>query len=103
AGDLVLLNGTAHHLQDHEFESLVAACAGTRGLILSDHARDSATPSWSLAMQRMDRGRHVRDLGAMKSLAGLRLVELSRFPIGVLGFPVWDYFAAAYHPDKGSR
>lgn len=97
-GDVVLLNGTAHHLDDPEFESLVGVCAGTRGLVLCDHARDSATPIWSRMMQRLDRGRHVRDLDPLRGLSGLRLLELSRFPIRVLGLPIWDYFAAAYHP-----
>ena len=98
SSDLVLLNGVAHHLNDREFQSIVQACSTTRGLLLCDHARDAATPMRSRMMQRMDRGRHVRNLDVMRRLSGLRLLELSRFPIKVLGLPVWDYFAAAYHP-----
>lgn len=97
--DIVIVNGTAHHLDDAEFESLMSAARGAAGAIVCDHARDESTPMRSRFLQSIDRGRHVRPCSVFASLAGWRRLETVRFPIRIAGLAAWDYFASAYRPE----
>lgn len=99
ARDVVIVNGTAHHLDDVEFESLLAAARGAAGVIVCDHARDETTSARSRFLQSIDRGRHVRDFSVFASLAGWRRLETTRFPIRIAGIAAWDYFASAYRAE----
>jgi hypothetical protein len=99
-GDIVVLNGVAHHLDDAEFKDTTLACVAVKGLIICDHARDQATPTRSRLMQRLDRGRHVRDLDRLVGIHGMRCLETRRFPIRLAGIAMWDYFAAAFKPEQ---
>lgn len=99
ARDVVVVNGTAHHLDDAEFASLLSAARRATGVVVCDHARDESTPARSRLLQSLDRGRHVRDFSAFASLAGWRRLETIRFPIRIAGIAAWDYFASAYRPE----
>ena len=98
--DIVVLNGVAHHLDDAEFKDATQACVAAKGLIICDHARDHATSTPSRLMQRLDRGRHVRDLDRLLDIHGMRCLETRRFPIRLGGIAVWDYVAAAFKPEQ---
>ena len=98
ARDIVIVNGTAHHLDDTEFESLMSMAQGAEGVIVCDHARDESTPIQSRLLQSLDRGRHVRSFSEFTSVAGWHLLETVRFPIRIAGVVAWDYFASAYQP-----
>jgi SAM-dependent methyltransferase len=100
AGDVVVLNGVAHHLDDAEFELVASACRDTAGLVVCDHARDGSTPVLSRALQALDRGRYVRSIGRLASVPGMTSVEIRRFPIRVAGIAVWDYLAVAFRPNR---
>lgn len=99
ARDILVVNGTAHHLDDAEFGSLMSVARGAAGAIVCDHARDGSTPMRSRFLQSIDRGRHVRPCSVFASLAGWRRLEMVRFPIRVAGVVAWDYFASAYRPE----
>lgn len=99
ARDVVIVNGTAHHLDDAEFDRLLSDARRAVGTIVCDHALDEATPTRSRFLQSIDRGRHVRRFSTYASLSGWRTLETIRFPIRVAGIAAWDYFATAYRPE----
>jgi SAM-dependent methyltransferase len=101
-GDVVVLNGVAHHMEDQELRTAVDAARGGRALIVADHwnspGRLSAVTRW---LQARDRGKRVRAYSAFEQLEGFTLVSSRIFPIGPWDLPAWIYFCNHYRPGNG--
>ena len=99
AGDVTVLNGVAHHLEDAELADVVEAAASGHALIICDHYRApgalSRVARW---LQDHDRGRFVRDYGRFEELPGYRLIREELFPIPSARLPLWPYFCNSYRP-----
>jgi SAM-dependent methyltransferase len=100
--DVVVLNGVAHHLDDADFRSAVAAAGAARALVIADHwRRDGELSRVTRWLQAQDRGKAVRDYAAFERLPGFELVSSQVFGIGPLGSRLWVYFCNRYRPSSG--
>jgi SAM-dependent methyltransferase len=96
-GDVVVLNGVAHHLSGDLFEETLEAARGARALVLCDHLRlDGKTHALARFLQDRDQGKFVRPYSALLSPPGFVLRSSEFFPIGPLGMPFWTYFCNVY-------
>lgn len=102
-GDVVVLNGVAHHLADAELSDLLAAARPCRALVVSDHwYRPGGVSALNRWLQEHDRGRFVRDYAYFEALPGFALECSEVFAIGPLGTRLWLYFCNGYR-SEGSR
>jgi SAM-dependent methyltransferase len=84
-GDVVVINGVAHHLADDEFFGLVARGNACRALIVLDHwHRPRTTPRLTRTLQVLDRGKFVREDGFFETLSAYRLERSDVFPVNLL-------------------
>lgn len=98
-GDVVVLNGVAHHLDDTSLHSCLAAAANAAGLVICDHWRDqAATVGITRWLQNHDKGRHVRSHEFFSRLPGFACCHHEQFWIGPVGLRLWSYFCNAYRP-----
>jgi SAM-dependent methyltransferase len=96
-GDVVVLNGVAHHLGGDLFAKTLEAARGARALVLCDHLRlDGTTHPLATFLQNRDQGKFVRSYEELKSPAGFLLRSSEFFPIGPFGMPWWTYFCNVY-------
>ena len=96
-GDVVVLNGVAHHLDDELFAATLEAARGARALVLCDHLRlEGKTHPLATFLQNRDRGQFVRPYEDLGSPAGFVLRSSEFFGIGPLGMPWWTYFCNVY-------
>jgi SAM-dependent methyltransferase len=96
-GDVVALNGVAHHLSANLLEKTLEAARGGRGLVLCDHLRlEGKTHALAQFLQDRDQGKFVRPYEELRSPTGFVLRSSEFFPIGPLGMPFWTYFCNVY-------
>jgi len=96
-GDVVVLNGVAHHLSGDLLGETLEAARGARALVLCDHLRlEGKTHPLAKFLQNRDQGKFVRPYEELKSPAGFVLRSSEFFPIGPLGMPWWTYFCNVY-------
>ena len=96
SNDIVVLNGVMHHLDDKTVKELLSHLSQARFVIIADHYLDKTVGSWPKFLQKLDRGKYVRDYSFFKSIDGYRLVQSMVFPIKIFSFIFWMYFCAAY-------
>jgi SAM-dependent methyltransferase len=98
-GDIVILNGVAHHLPDPLFESALAHARKGRALVVCDHllakGQTHALARW---LQSRDQGKFVRPYEKLRALPGFDQSSSEFFPIGPLGLPFWTYFCNVHLP-----
>jgi len=96
-GDVVVLNGVAHHLNLDLFRRTLEASRGGRGLVLCDHLRlEGKTHVLAEFLQDRDQGKFVRPYEELRSPTGFVLRSSEFFPIGPMGMSFWTYFCNVY-------
>lgn len=95
--DIVVLNGVLHHMDQTAARETAALSKRAGAVILADHLRQDATSPFVLLMQRLDRGRYVRDSVEIDALFGPP-ARRDDYPIRIAGLRVWDYFTVTFTP-----
>ncbi len=105
--DIVILNGTAHHLTDVQMKSLLAKISLCAGLIIADHLKvDQSHPLRAFlpsVLQDLDFGDFVRSFRYFESLCGFTLRDSEVFTIDLGSVALWTYFCNFYCPAAGGR
>jgi SAM-dependent methyltransferase len=94
--DIIILNGVMHHLDDNSAKHLVSCLSKARFIIIADHYSDNTVGRWPKFLQKLDRGKYVRDYSFFKSIEGYRSIESVIFPIKIFSFVFWIYFCSVY-------
>jgi len=97
ARDIVVLNGVLHHLDEEAAQQTAALARRAGAVVLADHLRQDATSRFVRLMQRLDRGRYVRNTGEIGALFG-RPARSDHYPILIAGIRCWDYFTMTFTP-----
>ena len=100
-GDIVIVNGLAHHLNDHDLSALLGRLRNVQAVVISDHfrSREKTKPIVRL-VQNLDRGRYVRDYGRFEEFPAYRLISSTHYPIRIFGVTIWTYFTNVYLPEE---
>lgn len=101
-GDIVVLNGVVHHLDDRQMRGLIESLQPVGYLILLDHfrPRDNISIRYLIpyVLQYLDKGNFVRNYEYFREIPGFRLESEKLFPIKFMGIKLWDYFCHCYEP-----
>jgi SAM-dependent methyltransferase len=99
AGDLVVANGVAHHLDDASMNALLMAAQQASFLLICDH-RQTTDQAWlATILQSLDRGRFVRPSSYFAQLPGFRVLARRDFTAGAGKLPLWPFFCNLYEPE----
>ncbi len=99
AGDIVVLNGVMHHLDDKAAKELLGYLLQADFVIILDHYTDKALEKWPTFLQKRDRGKYVRDYSFFKKIEGYHSVLSLVFPVKIFSLTFWMYFCMAYTPE----
>jgi SAM-dependent methyltransferase len=99
SGDIIVLNGVLHHVYDETAKELLSYLSQAEFVIIADHYLDKTVGSWPKFLQKLDRGKYVRDYSFFRSIDGYRPVQSLVFPIKIFSFIFWMYFCVAYTPE----
>ncbi|MGA2782992.1 MAG: class I SAM-dependent methyltransferase [Smithella sp.] len=97
-GDIVILNGVMHHLDDKAAKELLGHLLHADFVIILDHYIDKTLKRWPKFLQKRDRGQYVRDYSFFKKIEGYHSVMSIVFPIKIFSLIFWMYFCMAYKP-----
>jgi len=101
-GDIVILNGVMHHLDDETAKELFGHLLHADFVIILDHYIDKTLEKWPTFLQKRDRGKYLRDYSFFKKIKGYRSVLNIVFPVKIFSLIFWMYFCVAYTPDTKS-
>ncbi len=101
-GDVVILNGVAHHLSDALLSTVLPSFKAASALIILDHVQVGRIEGpFSLVqhtLQSLDKGKFVRPYEAFTTFKDFETVQRREFMIRFLGVPLWPYFCHIYRP-----
>lgn len=98
-GDIVILNGVMHHLDDKTAKELLGHLLNADFVIILDHYIDKTLKRWPKFLQKRDQGKYVRDYSFFKKIEGYHSVLSTVFPIKILSLICWMYFCMVYTPE----
>jgi SAM-dependent methyltransferase len=101
-GDIVILNGVMHHLDDEAAKELLGHLLHADFVIILDHYIDKALEKRPTFLQKRDRGKYLRDYSFFKKIKGYHSVLNIVFPVKIFSLIFWMYFCVAYTPDTKS-
>ncbi len=73
-GDIVILNGVMHHLDDKTAKELLGHLLNADFVIILDHYIDKTLKRWPKFLQKRDKGKYVRDYSFFKKIEGYHSV-----------------------------
>lgn len=96
---VVIFNMVFHHLEEKTAKEIFSHVSKAKFIIISDHFRDKTIGRWPKLLQKLDRGKFVRQYSFFRNIDGFRPLKSLIFPIKIFSFVFWVSFCISYIPE----